>query len=93
MINLNKKMKKDSNRRTSWSISTKYETIVVGDAYIGKTSYLNTLVAREKESNAPVMISEDQNEFEFWIENKSKKAIFIVKDTASTYIFDYINFT
>ncbi len=37
----------------------------------------------EKESNMPVMISEDQNEFEFWIENKSKKAIFSVKDTAS----------
>jgi len=51
--------------------------------YIGKTSYLNKLVLREKESNAPVMISEDQNEFEFWIENKAKKAIFIVKDTAS----------
>jgi hypothetical protein len=51
--------------------------------YIGKTSYLNKLVFMEKASNAPVMISEDQNEFEFWIENKSKKAIFIVKDTAS----------
>ncbi len=25
-------MKKDQNRRTSWTISNKYETIVIGDA-------------------------------------------------------------
>ena len=75
-------------------MSNKYDTICVGDAYVGKTSYLHALVAREKELNAPVMISKDQNEFEFWIENKAKKAVFSVKDTASTFklCFSYLNF-
>ena len=82
---MNNKEPKNEHRRTSWTLSNKYETIIIGDAYIGKTSYLNKLVEAEKESNMPVMISEDQNEFEFWIENKSKKAIFSVKDTASEF--------
>ena len=69
--------------KKSWSINNRFETIVLGDAYCGKSSYLRALVEAEKKSNAPVMISQDQSEYEFWIEYKSMKAIFKVKDTAS----------
>ena len=34
-------------------------------------------------SNAPVMISQDHCEFEYWVEYNNRKAIFTVKDTAS----------
>ena len=34
-------------------------------------------------SNQPVMVSQDRVEYEFWIEKKNRKAVFIVRDTAS----------
>jgi hypothetical protein len=71
--------------KKSWTISNRYEAIVLGDAYCGKSSYLKTLVTTEKNEGAPVMISQDQSEFEFWVEYKSLKAIFKVKDTASKF--------
>ena len=90
MLSLSKRMMNNNGLVSngdgkSWSISNKFDTIVIGDGYCGKTSYLNTLVANEKESNSPVMISKDKNEFEFWVEYQSKKAIFVVKDTASNF--------
>ena len=70
-------------QQKGWSINNKFECIILGDPYCGKSAYLNTLAASEKDSNSPIMISHDKNEFEFWLENKSMKAIFKVKDTAS----------
>ena len=78
----NEKMSTKVSKK-AWSISQRYETILIGDPYSGKSTYLNSLVAYERSRNLPVMISPDQNQFEFWAENKTKKAIFIVRDTAS----------
>lgn len=70
-------------QQKGWSINNKFECIILGDPYCGKSAYLNTLAANEKDANSPIMISQDRNEFEFWVEHKSMKAIFQVKDTAS----------
>ena len=48
-----------------------------------KSTYLNKLAEFEVKSNLPVMVSQDRTEYEFWIEKKSRKAVFIVTDTAS----------
>lgn len=69
--------------KKGWSINNKYEAIVIGDAYCGKSTYLNMLAESEKEANSPIMISQDRNEFEFLVKHKSKKVIFKVNDTAS----------
>ena len=93
MLN-NKEQSTNLTNSKSWSITNRYDTILVGDALCGKSSYLNCLIANEKKSNSPVMISDKNNECEFVILNskKSKKAIFIVKDTASnsSFIFCFI---
>lgn len=69
--------------KKGWSINNKYEAIVIGDAYCGKSTYLNMLAESEKEANSPIMISQDRNEFEFLVKHKSKKVIFKVNDTAN----------
>lgn len=78
----------ESNQQVSlpkkgWSINNKYEVIILGDAYIGKTSYLNALFLSAKDTNFPVMASGDRSEYEFWIEHKEMKAIFKIRDTAN----------
>lgn len=70
-----------------WSINNKYEVIILGDAFIGKTSYLNALFLSAKDTNFPVMASGDRSEYEFWIEHKDMKAIFKIRDTASIFFF------
>ncbi len=65
------------------SISNRYETIIIGDAYCGKTSYLLALVDQERRLNRPVQVIQDKCEFEFFVEFKTRKIIFAVKDTAS----------
>lgn len=74
---------KSLNEKNNFSITNRYETIVVGDAFCGKSTYLNKLAEIEMKSNAPVMISQDHCEFEYWVEYNNRKAIFTVKDTAS----------
>ncbi|RNA42077.1 ras and EF-hand domain-containing -like isoform X2 [Brachionus plicatilis] len=62
----------------------KYRTILVGDPYCGKSSYIQLLARKEKESGAPILISDDQNEFEFSVRSSTtNRAIFIVYDTAN----------
>jgi GTPase SAR1 family protein len=73
----------DEPKTKGWSISQKYETIIVGDAYCGKTTYLNELIKTEHDANSPIMLSDDNNKIEFWVEHKTRKAIFVVRDTAS----------
>lgn len=64
---------------------SKYRTILVGDPYCGKSSYIRLLASKEKESGAPIIVSDDQNEFEFSVGTSiSNRAIFLVYDTAST---------
>jgi polynucleotide 5'-kinase involved in rRNA processing len=81
--NNSKSNKTNDNDEKSWSISQKLDVIILGDAYTGKTSYLNMLVDYQRNSNMPVTASQNDNEFEFWIQNSTKKAIFHVRDTAS----------
>lgn len=93
MITASKRMLNDSSEtnqsknatQNSSNQTIRYETIVIGDAYCGKSTYLNKLVDLGLSSNLPVMISQDKTEFEFWIEHKNKKAIFKIKDTASKF--------
>jgi GTPase SAR1 family protein len=66
-----------------WSINQQYQTLIIGDAYCGKSSYISSLVRSERLSNAPITMSDDQNEVEFWVKYKDCKAIFKVKDTGS----------
>ncbi len=89
--NIEEQQQSTGSQKKGWSINNnRYEAIVIGDPYCGKSSYLNRLAATEKENNLPITISQDKNEFEFWVEHKSIKAIFNVKDTASKYIFKII---
>lgn len=60
-----------------------YETILLGDANVGKTTYMTKLIQQQCKSNTPQSISDDQNLFEFLFEFNDNKAIFILKDTAS----------
>lgn len=70
--------------RQTGSVVNKYRTILIGDPYCGKSSYIQLLARKEKESGSPIIISEDQNEFEFSVGTlASNRAIFIVYDTAS----------
>jgi GTPase SAR1 family protein len=78
-------MENESSLSTKSSISNRYETIVIGDAYCGKTSYLLALAEHERKMNMPIHVSQDKSEYEFCVENKSKKIIFAVKDTASMF--------
>lgn len=78
-------MANESSTSTKSTISNRYETIVIGDAYCGKTSYLLALAEHEKKMNMPIHVSPDKSEYEFCVENKSRKIIFAVKDTASMY--------
>ncbi len=66
-----------------WSINQQYKAIIVGDAYCGKSTYMNNLIKSERLSNAPVTSSDDQNEVEFWVRYRDMKAIFNLKDTGS----------
>ncbi len=66
-----------------WSITQQYQTLIIGDAYCGKSSYISSLVQGERLSNTPITISDDHNEVEFWVKYKDCKAIFNVKDTGS----------
>jgi len=85
MLNNIEEQQSTNNVKKSWSINNRYEAIVIGDPYCGKSTYLNKLADTEKENNSPITISQDRNEFEFLVQYKSKKAIFNVKDTASKY--------
>jgi hypothetical protein len=76
-----------SDRKNSVAVTFRYETIVVGDAFCGKSTYLTLLAENEINSNSPVMLSQDRCEYEFWVEFKNKKAVFMVKDTASNRYF------
>ena len=60
-----------------------FDTILIGDAYCGKTTYLKNLIESERESDKPSILSDDGNEFEFCLEYEDKRAIFLVRDTAS----------
>jgi GTPase SAR1 family protein len=60
-----------------------YETILLGDSNVGKTTYMTKLIQQECKLNTPQSISDDQNLFEFLFEFNDNKAIFILKDTAS----------
>jgi GTPase SAR1 family protein len=80
-------MANESSTSIKNSISNRYETIIIGDAYCGKTSYLIALAEHEKKMNTPINVSQDKSEFEFCVENKSKRIIFAVKDTASIVLF------
>jgi GTPase SAR1 family protein len=66
--------------------SHKYQTIVIGDPYCGKSTYLNQLVKYEKKQNRQVVEADDRSSFEFLIEKKDKRVCFIVNDTASKVI-------
>jgi len=83
--NIEEQQQSTNNVKKGWSINYRYEAIVIGDPYCGKSTYLNKLADTEKENNSPITISQDRNEFEFLVQHKSKKAIFNVKDTASKY--------
>jgi len=76
-----------SDRKNSVAVTFRYEAIVVGDAFCGKSTYLTLLAENEINSNSPVMLSQDRCEYEFWVEFKNKKAVFMVKDTASDRYF------
>lgn len=75
----------DDTKPKGWSISQKYEAIIVGDPYCGKSTFLNELIKCEREANAPISVSDDNNKLEFWVEYKTSKAIFVVRDTASKF--------
>jgi GTPase SAR1 family protein len=65
-----------------------FETIVIGDAYCGKTTYLSRVIQNEQNGNRPIRISDDKNEFEFVVSEMSQSkrgAVFKVKDTASKF--------
>lgn len=64
-------------------ILDRFTTILIGDPYCGKTSFIKLLAKQERESGSPIFVSDDYNEFEFSVGNKSNRAIFIVRDTAS----------
>ena len=72
-----------ANESKSSSILVKYEAIIVGDAYCGKTTYLNQLIKEEHDANSPIILADDNNKLEFCVEYNSKKAVFTVRDTAS----------
>ena len=74
-----------NNHTAQTNSNIRYETIVIGDAFCGKSTYLNNLADMELNLNLPVMISQNKSEFEFWIEHNNRKAIFTVKDTASIF--------
>ena len=78
-----------SNRKNSLAVTFRYETIVVGDAFCGKSTYLTLLAENEINNNTPVMLSQERSEYEFWVEFKNKKAVFMVKDTASNFSFSF----
>lgn len=81
MLKVSKRMISDNKVQP---ILNKYRTILIGDPYIGKSSYIQLLAKKEKQSGAPVLVSEDQNEFEFSVgSSASNRAIFVVHDTAS----------
>jgi GTPase SAR1 family protein len=64
---------------------TIYDTIVIGDAYCGKTTYLSRLIQGERDAKRPIRLADDKNEFEFVVyeTGRSKRALFRVRDTAS----------
>jgi GTPase SAR1 family protein len=70
----------DGQQKISKSV---FETIVVGDAYCGKTTYLSRIIEKQRESNSPIRVSDDKNEFEFVVQSNTKRTVFKVKDTAS----------
>ena len=84
MIEINNNSESSIKKKNyDFSISSRYEAIVIGDAYCGKTSFLLSLAERERELNIPVNVSQDKTEFEFCVETKLKQIWFAVKDTAS----------
>lgn len=83
MITKSKRMLNSSETGNKWTISSKYEAILLGDPYCGKSTYIKQLVEHEKRLKSPVLVTEEENEVEFWVGSKSKKAIFVVRDTAS----------
>ena len=65
----------------------RYETVIVGDAFCGKTTYLNELIKHERSKNSSILVSDDNNKLEFIVEYKNRKAAFILRDTASNFCF------
>lgn len=67
--------------------SNVFETIVIGDAYCGKSTYLKEVIESEKRLKRPIRILDEHNEFEFVVSdrNESRRAVFKVKDTASRF--------
>jgi GTPase SAR1 family protein len=76
-----------SDLSVSHNESKNYEIVIVGDAYCGKTTYLNELVKHERENNSPILVSDDNNKLEFYVEYKNRKTVFILRDTASKFSF------
>lgn len=62
--------------------SKRYEVVIIGDSYIGKSTYLRLLAASESKNKLPVEVSQDGNQVDIWVENSVTKCIFSIKDTA-----------
>ena len=74
-----------SNNNKNQINRSRYEAILVGDAFCGKSSYLKAIIDFKKSKEEIVLITDNQNEIEFVVQLNNQNAIFNLKDTASKF--------
>jgi hypothetical protein len=74
-----------SNSNKNQINRSRYEVILVGDAFCGKSSYLKAIIDFKKSKEEIVLVTDNQNEIEFVVQFSNQNSIFNLKDTASEY--------